>query len=1275
MRHLLHLFLLLTLAVNAIAQQNTPRTLPTVADLVARPPATLASTTVGTNTVYHTLVITSGDTVAGTVRRTWMWSSTATAPTNTSAAGLGWSLAYPYGASSGRWLQVGSAEAQILQAQIDMLPGGGGEGTTTLDSMADLDAAIASGVPRGLYHLRGFYSDKPGIGGGWWYYDSFATNPVSPGVRAPAAGGRVLPVSIAGRIDPTQFGAYPGYTANNASRTVDEATRIAATDTAFQAALALSNASEYRGSVISLTQGYWEIETAIAGTNGGRLIIEGPSRAGQVDSNPRYQGGAVIRRMNFSGPIIQLSPEEDRISRLALEFWEFPTSTDTAAKAISTKPNEQAFKHLIEDVSIRKCAYGIYYGGSSLAAPNNMFRNVRIWDHAISAIWMGMPGSINTWEQIYVQAAGWPGGAGHTAEATALAFSGNTLTITLAFQPANLTVGSFVTLYGTPSNYSLSADGGQYVVTAIAGNVVTLQRPTAVSGSLVNRGAWSGSSVAYAVNDLVQYSNGHSRGGGPYTVLWTCKVAHTSGASQPPGSTNTWEVVRLTNTTATRSKYPSIYITAGCEVAVQGFDIEGVRGDSTNPYGALALYCAGRISGDYAHFEYFNPDALNNVALIRNVGGVVDFRVVKVVNCGLSPSRTCNFFRNENAGGVLGRFTIGTVAYRDLADVGGTWQIASSSAGAPLVNVGDYQPETTYRVNATSSIGLGTPSTFVRTRGIGGDAALDSSGLLSVTNGVLEGPTTLAARVSADSATLRTALKAPHYFRDYRPIVGTMAGNWGAIENYASFAQGVTVSLHVLPYDCTDLQLAWSGLSAPSAFTTPTERSQNAYEVMASWALVQSDQTTIIGAKRPIFWGGRRLLRVAPGSTELCNPIGGFFPAGTIVKVWSYTSRLKSDTTTIGGDVGQITSDQAYFPRHAWVGGMLNNNGIAGIEYSASTTLDTTLQAKVDGATAVAPNNPAGNPPAVIVGRVLSSTALFNSNAPVALAGMSITSGQADNGSPLENYSGLGWIMRAIGNSRPVYRSSTGGDGVQYRVPPYTYNWAERGRWIKRCPVVVVDLGTNDAIVDGNSADQIKSWLTNYWGILRIIGTRRIVGVTILPRDTSFDGWLTTNRTLISTNFTAKQLELNAWLPTQVGVSGGIDALIDPLPAVTEPGWGGAIWKRSTIVATNTAASGSTTSVVQLNTAVAANSLINRSLLIGTNCVMITSHSTTSLTVSPSLASTPSAGTELVLLEAMSNDAVHMTGRGHAAAATVLSANLNVLSLSGDAPYEMSFGE
>lgn len=140
MKTLRILFAFLCLALVAQAQQRVPRTVPTVLDMLALDPKSLATRTVGTNDYFEAVVITLGDTVAPGIKKTWWWSASSTLPTNTAAA-FG-PLAWPHGSTAGRWLYVPEALSGVTGATLASagVPG-------EIPVFATTNSIGASGIP------------------------------------------------------------------------------------------------------------------------------------------------------------------------------------------------------------------------------------------------------------------------------------------------------------------------------------------------------------------------------------------------------------------------------------------------------------------------------------------------------------------------------------------------------------------------------------------------------------------------------------------------------------------------------------------------------------------------------------------------------------------------------------------------------------------------------------------------------------------------------------------------------------------------------------------------------------------------------------------------------------------------------------------------------------------------------------------------------------------------------------------------------------------------
>ncbi|MFO1461886.1 MAG: hypothetical protein U1G08_21100 [Verrucomicrobiota bacterium] len=119
MRFLRLSLLAIALAFPALAQ-NKFVSVPTVTDMLAQSPETLANSPSFGATNFIAYVETSGDTVPGTAKKTWWWSATSTLATNTAAANG--PLAWPNGAAAGRWLYV--PEAGFVSSGVSLASAG-----------------------------------------------------------------------------------------------------------------------------------------------------------------------------------------------------------------------------------------------------------------------------------------------------------------------------------------------------------------------------------------------------------------------------------------------------------------------------------------------------------------------------------------------------------------------------------------------------------------------------------------------------------------------------------------------------------------------------------------------------------------------------------------------------------------------------------------------------------------------------------------------------------------------------------------------------------------------------------------------------------------------------------------------------------------------------------------------------------------------------------------------------------------------------------------------
>ena len=181
--------------ISLTADQRALRVVPTVADMLAIDPRSLANSTVGTASSYLAVVETSGDTEAGDGSRQWIWKYASTAATNTLAAGG--PFAYPYGFATGRWEAITSltetAAADTLRIVADM---------PELVSIASAGGA----KPAVVYLLE--YRSGSGVGNGFWNLNSASSAPTNFAFIEVNGGGRYEPIWDGPHVNVARFGAY-----------------------------------------------------------------------------------------------------------------------------------------------------------------------------------------------------------------------------------------------------------------------------------------------------------------------------------------------------------------------------------------------------------------------------------------------------------------------------------------------------------------------------------------------------------------------------------------------------------------------------------------------------------------------------------------------------------------------------------------------------------------------------------------------------------------------------------------------------------------------------------------------------------------------------------------------------------------------------------------------------------------------------------------------------------------------------------------------------------
>lgn len=135
----------LTLPVLA---QNVGRAVPTSAELVSSDPRTFANNPLNGGSSFEAVVLTTGDSIAGSGSKVWRWDAASAAATNTATANG--PIAWPYGAATGRWVLLSTAKDASQDATIGALggyvtpEGYGAAGNGSTDDTTAIQAALTA---------------------------------------------------------------------------------------------------------------------------------------------------------------------------------------------------------------------------------------------------------------------------------------------------------------------------------------------------------------------------------------------------------------------------------------------------------------------------------------------------------------------------------------------------------------------------------------------------------------------------------------------------------------------------------------------------------------------------------------------------------------------------------------------------------------------------------------------------------------------------------------------------------------------------------------------------------------------------------------------------------------------------------------------------------------------------------------------------------------------------------------------------------------------------
>lgn len=653
--------------------QDQARVVLTAADLVAKDPILFANTSPDTNTTFTAIVTTTGDVIAGTGERTYVWNPTSFAATNTATAGG--PLAWPYNSSVGRWEAIPATGGGGISDgdKGDISVAGGGVIWTIDLGAVSVDKISASGTPSSTSFLRGdgswsgvpngtndmvvlesmaelvaltytpktvylkqYDSAYPGVGAGVWGYYAASTYATNRAVVAGYGGtGRFLPHFYNGRIDIRRFGCRDGLQ----------------NDTGAHDAWNMQQDSTWADKVFFVPFGNYHITTTLVQTAPNRVVMEGIEKATGYDGNLALTSNSSSRiTMDTANtPIITLGGQAPRIVNLSLWYNTVQTSANTSARAINIA--SQTDRGEFRNLHIGQAAYGIY-APNTVSIPNSIYDNIYISYCSITAGYFAAAGTTMKLGHWYVQ--GIYGDVSGTVTISSVSKSGTEITAVLSAIPSNATTNSFISVSGVTVNGNTSIATGYKVLKSWSGTTITYDMASDPGGA-----------ASVAAGTVVF---------GPRTM---------SGPMMFFGSETEWDA--------------------------DSFDIE----NAVNPGGTvLQNEGKGHIGNFHCEFAYSNNGTYRPV---YNHGGFLDINMLVQINQGAPTGVTGYLVYHDVRSGVLPSTRIGTMNVRDISTIGNTITVGGRDASTtPKVVIGAYAPSPTLRANATSSPAFGDVVTLAK---------------------------------------------------------------------------------------------------------------------------------------------------------------------------------------------------------------------------------------------------------------------------------------------------------------------------------------------------------------------------------------------------------------------------------------------------------------------------------------------------------------------------------------------------------------------------------
>lgn len=381
---------------------------------------------------------------------------------------------------------------------------------------------------------------------------------------------------------------------------------------------------------------------------------------------------------------------------------------------------------------------------------------------------------------------------------------------------------------------------------------------------------------------------------------------------------------------------------------------------------------------------------------------------------------------------------------------------------------------------------------------------------------------TLASLVGRLDSTTRAQLDATYGRDDGLP--GRWVGAYGGVVSDAFVldatwtSPSTVVQNHQIALDCTDLRVVLP-------FGWKLQASGSATEAVMPNGTTVKVAVQIGSATYPVTFRGQRSVACDPGGCLVSDPLGGIWAKGTQIKV----RILNSSTSGLSWPSTKPATGPGINP--AFVGNGFTKNADI-----------------VDATTAAGSANAADNLwGACLLGRPLTARAFV-----MGAIGDSITDGSGDTGG-----TGYSWITRATNAAVPLFRYTRSGILASGTAATPFYSMP----MLSGCSHVVVMLGAND-LGTLSTYSQIAGWLASLYRMVAAEGAKP-VGVTILPKTTSTDGWVTTgNQAAAANGFSGGagsiRSQLNAWI--RAGADGLLVGYVEAADAV-ETARDSGIWK------------------------------------------------------------------------------------------------------------------